>query len=201
VLKTSPLRLAILGSGKGSNCRALLEASQKEALSYTPVLVISDVADAGILKCAEEFQILSCFIEPGPFKTKFAEEAQERLVTLLRKAQVDFIALAGFMRVIKEPLLAAFPGRILNIHPSLLPQFPGLKAWEQAFEAKVDESGCTVHLVDAGVDTGKILGQSRVLIFKEDTAEALHKRIQEAEHALYPRVVDEFARGLQLKIS
>src|SRR5947208_1938395 len=109
-----PLRLTILGSGKGSNCRALLEASSREVLHYAPVLVISDVAEAGILKCAEEFQIPSCFIEPGFFKTKFSEEAEEQLVTLLQEAKVDFIALAGFMRVIKEPLLTAFPGRILN---------------------------------------------------------------------------------------
>ena len=191
-----PLRLAILGSGKGSNFRALVEAARQQELNYDPVLVVSDVADAGILKIAEEFHVSSQFLEPGPFKTKFSEEAEHRLVELLQEAKVDFLALAGFMRVIKEPLLKAFSGRILNIHPSLLPQFPGLMSWKQAFEAKVKETGCTVHLVDAGIDTGKILGQTRVPISADDTSEILHARIQEAEHELYPRIVNEFAGQL-----
>jgi len=105
--------------------------------------------------------------------------------------------LAGFMRVVKEPLLHAFPGRILNIHPSLLPAFRGLEAWRQALESGVPEAGCTVHLVDAGVDTGAILGQSRVPVLPEDTAETLHARIQVAEHELYPRTVREFAVRLR----
>ena len=195
-----PLRLGILGSGKGSNFRALIQAAQAvraQKLNYEPVIVVSDIEDAGILRLAEEFHIPSKFLEPGPFKTKFSEEAEHRLVDCLQEAKVDFIALAGFMRVIKEPLLSAFPGRILNIHPSLLPQFPGLEAWRQAFEAKVPESGCTVHLVDAGVDTGKILGQTRVPVLTDDTAATLHARIQQAEHELYPRVVDAFAQQLK----
>lgn len=199
MLTASPLRLAILGSGKGSNCRALLKAWHQEPSTrelYTPVLAVADVADAGILKVAQEFGVASRYVAPGPFKTKFLPEVEEELVALLQAAKVDFIALAGLMRVIKEPLLRAFPGRILNIHPSLLPQFPGLRAWQQAYDAGATETGCTVHLVDAGIDTGKILGQRRVPVLKEDTAETLHERIQEAEHALYPGVVREFARGL-----
>jgi phosphoribosylglycinamide formyltransferase-1 len=124
-------------------------------------------------------------------------EAEEKVVSLLKEAKADFVILAGFMRVIKEPLLRAFPGRILNIHPSLLPAFRGLEAWRQALEARVPETGCTVHLVDAGVDTGKILGQSRVPVLPGDTAESLHARIQVAEHELYPRIVREFAKGLR----
>jgi len=196
----NPLRLGILGSGKGSNFRALVEASRQQELNYTPVLVISDVADAGILKIAEEFHISARFLEPGPFKTKFSEEAEQQLVELLQEAKIDFLALAGFMRVIKQPLLEAFSGRILNIHPSLLPQFPGLMSWKQAFEANVKEAGCTVHLVDAGVDTGKILGQTRVPILASDTPEVLHARIQLAEHELYPGIVNEFALQLQHSI-
>jgi phosphoribosylglycinamide formyltransferase-1 len=125
-----------------------------------------------------------------------APEAEEELVRLLREARVEFVVLAGFMRVIKEPLLRAFPGRILNIHPSLLPDFRGLEAWRQALEAGVPEAGCTVHLVDAGVDTGAILGQSRVPVLPGDTAESLHARIQVAEHELYPRMVREFGQTI-----
>jgi len=193
----SPLRLGILGSGKGSNFRVLVEAARSTFSGYEPVIVISDVADAGILKLADQFKIPSLFIEPGPFKTKLTEAIEQKIVTHLQAAKVDFIALAGFMRVIKEPLLKAFPGRILNIHPSLLPQFPGLEAWRQAHAEKVSETGCTVHLVDEGIDTGKILGQSRVPIFSEDTPETVHARIQEAEHELYPRIVREFAERLK----
>ena len=159
-------------------------------------MVLSDVADAGILKLADQFKIRSRFIEPGPFKTKLTEAIEQEMVAYLQAAQVDFVALAGFMRVVKAPLLKAFPGRILNIHPSLLPQFPGLAGWKQAYEAHVAETGCTVHLVDEGIDTGKILGQSRVPVFPEDTPETLHARIQVAEHELYPRIVNQFSRDL-----
>ncbi|MBX9743235.1 MAG: phosphoribosylglycinamide formyltransferase [Chthoniobacterales bacterium] len=193
---SSPLRLGILGSGKGSNCQSLLEPFWHQELSYKPVLVLSDVADAGILKIAEAFQIPAHFIHAGVFKTRLSQEAEEAYVSLLQEAKVDFIALAGFMRVLKGPLLRAFPGRILNIHPSLLPKFPGLAAWQQAYDANEMETGCTVHLVDEGVDTGKILGQARVPVLSSDTSVTLHTRIQEAEHELYPRVVNEFARGI-----
>lgn len=190
------VRLGILGSGKGSNFRALVEFSRSRACFYKPVIVLSDVADAGILKLADQFQISSRFVAPGPFKTKMTEAIEQEIIDHLQQAKVDFIALAGFMRVIKESLLNAFPGRILNIHPSLLPQFPGLAAWQQAHQAKVSETGCTVHLVDKGIDTGKILGQSRVSIFAGDTPETLHTRIQEAEHELYPRMINKFAEQI-----
>jgi len=174
----------------------LVEAARSRPCSYDPVIVLSDVADAGILKIADQFQIPSRFVAPGLFKTKMTEAIEQEMVVHLQAAKVDFIALAGFMRVIKEPLLKAFPGRILNIHPSLLPQFPGLAAWRQAHEAKVKETGCTVHLVDEGIDTGEILGQARVPVFAEDTPETLHARIQEAEHELYPRIVNQFSKDL-----
>ncbi|MCF7729192.1 MAG: phosphoribosylglycinamide formyltransferase [Chthoniobacterales bacterium] len=196
VNQNSPLKLAILGSGKGSNARALIEASRQAQLHYEVVLLITDISNAGILTLGEEFQIPSYYFNSGSFKTKFAPEREQELVTLLHKANIDFIALAGFMRVIKEPLLAGFPKRILNIHPSLLPHFPGLKAWQQAIDAGASESGCTVHLVDHGIDTGEILGQTRVPIFRNDTAETLHVRIQEAEHSLYPHITDTFAKNL-----
>lgn len=195
-MNSSPLRLGILGSGKGSNFKSLVEAARSGQCNYDPVFVLSDVPDAGILKLAKQFEIPSCFVSPGPFKTKMTEAIEQEMVAHLQAAQVDFIALAGFMRVIKEPLLKAFPGRILNIHPSLLPQFPGLAAWQQAYNAKVTETGCTVHLVDEGIDTGEILGQSRVPVFSNDTPEILHARIQEAEHELYPRIVNKFSKRI-----
>jgi len=190
------LRFGVLGSGKGSNFRALAEAWKAKTLGCEPVIVLSDVEKAGILSLGSEFGIPSRFVHPGPFKTKMTPETEEEVVRLLQEAKVDFVVLAGFMRVIKQPLLRAFPGRILNIHPSLLPAFRGLEAWRQALEAGVPEAGCTVHLVDEGVDTGKILGQSRVRVLPSDTAESLHARIQVAEHELYPRMVREFAAVL-----
>lgn len=194
--ESRPLRFGVLGSGKGSNFRALAEAWRAGSLGCKPVLVLSDIEGAGILALGEEFGIRAHFVPPGPFRTKMSPEAEEELVRLLREAGVDFVVLAGFMRVIKEPLLEAFPGRILNIHPSILPAFRGLEAWRQALEAGAPEAGCTVHLVDAGVDTGKILGQSSVSVLPGDSAESLHARIQVAEHELYPRMVREFAEGL-----
>ena len=194
--KATMLRFGVLGSGKGSNFRALVEAWKEKTLGCEPVIVLSDVEKAGILSLGSEFGIPSRFVHPGPFKTKMTSESEEEVVRLLQEAKVDFVVLAGFMRVIKQPLLRAFPGRILNIHPSLLPAFRGLEAWRQALEAGVPEAGCTVHLVDEGVDTGKILGQSRVPVLPSDTAESLHARIQVAEHELYPRMVREFAAVL-----
>jgi phosphoribosylglycinamide formyltransferase-1 len=190
------IRFGVLGSGKGSNFRALAEAFQAGVLGAQPVIVLSDVEHAGILDLARKFEIPFHFVASGPFRTKMSPEAEWEIIRLLREAQVDFVVLTGYMRVIKEALLNAFPGRILNIHPSLLPAFRGLEAWRQALEAGVTEAGCTVHLVDAGVDTGKILGQSRVRVLSDDTAESLHARIQVAEHELYPQIVREFAGHL-----
>ena len=192
-------KFGVLGSGKGSNFRALAEGYRAGILGCAPVIVLSDVEDAGILSLAESFGIPGHFIYPGPFRTKMSPEAEEQVIRLLQESQIDFLVLAGFMRVIKEPLLNAFPGRIINIHPSLLPSFRGLEAWRQALEAGVPETGCTVHLVDAGVDTGEILGQNQVPVLPGDTVESLHARIQVAEHELYPRMVREFAERLQAK--
>jgi phosphoribosylglycinamide formyltransferase-1 len=155
-------------------------------------IVISDAEDAGILSLARDFQIPALYLHPGRFRTKLEPEVEQDLVKLLREADVEVIVLAGFMRMVKEPLLTAFPNRIINIHPSLLPKYPGLAAWKQALEAGEKVAGCTVHLVDSGVDTGKILAQSSVPILADDTPERLHARIQEAEHVLLPKVIAEF---------
>lgn len=184
--------LAILGSGKGSNCRAILERIRDGSLGAAARIVISDVAEAGILQVAREFDIREAHVSPGPFRTKMAPEAEQALVRLLLKAGVELVVLAGFMRVLKEPMLAAFPDRILNIHPSLLPKFPGRAAWEQALVAGETVTGCTVHLVDAGVDSGEIIAQREVPILPNDTPESLHARIQIAERELYPAAVARF---------
>ena len=183
------LRLGVLGSGKGSNFRAIADAIARGELEAEVRVVISDVASAGILELARARGLRAEFVEPGRFKTKLEPEAELRVVELLQNAGVEWVVLAGYMRMIKPPLLEAFPRRIINIHPSLLPAFPGLEAWRQALTAGVPETGCTVHYVDAGMDTGEIIAQRAVPVLPGDTAETLHARIQVAEHALYPAVL------------
>jgi phosphoribosylglycinamide formyltransferase 1 len=195
-----PLRLGVLGSGKGSNFRAIMEQINDGRLDAEVRIVISDVEDAGILSLARDFQIPGLYVRPGRFRAKLEPEIEEDVVRLLREASVELVILAGFMRIVKEPVLRAFPGGIVNIHPSLLPKFPGLEAWKQALVAGETVTGCTVHNVDAGVDTGKILAQKTVPILPDDTPERLHARIQKAEHELLPAVLAEIAarfRGLQ----
>jgi phosphoribosylglycinamide formyltransferase-1 len=191
------LRLGILGSGKGSNFRSIADAISVGALDAEVRMVISDVASAEILSLARERKMRAEFVAPGKFKTKLEPEAEARMVALLREAGVELVVLAGWMRMIKAPLLEAFPRRIINIHPSLLPAFPGLEAWKQALAAGATESGCTVHYVDAGMDSGEIIAQSQVPIFPSDTPEELHARIQVAEHKLYPAVIRQFIAGLR----
>jgi phosphoribosylglycinamide formyltransferase-1 len=183
------LKLGVLGSGKGSNFRAIADAIACGELAAEVRIVISDVESAGILALAREHGLRAEFVPPGRFKTKLEPEAEERVVALLREAGVEWVVLAGYMRMIKPALLEAFPRRIVNIHPSLLPAFPGLEAWRQALAAGVAKTGCTVHYVDAGMDTGEIIAQREVPVLAGDTAESLHARIQVAEHALYPAVL------------
>ena len=188
-------RLGVLGSGKGSNFVAVAEACRAGTVPAEVALVLSDVAEAGILERARERGIPARFMPPGKFRTKLDEEAEQAYIEALRDAGVDLVILAGFMRVIKDRLLQAFAGRIINIHPSLLPSFPGLAAWRQALEHGVKVTGCTVHFVDAGVDSGPIIDQQTVPVLDDDTPETLHQRIQVAEHELYPRCVAAIARG------
>ena len=186
------LPIGILGSGKGSNCRAIFERIRSGELAAEPRLVVSDVLDAPILEMAREFAVENAYLPPGRFRTRFEPEIEEQLVQMLRDAGVELVVLAGFMRVLHEPMLKAFPRRIINIHPSLLPKFPGLEAWKQALVAGETVTGCTVHYVDEQIDHGKILAQKEVRILPNDTAESLHGRIQVIEHELYPAVIAEF---------
>jgi phosphoribosylglycinamide formyltransferase 1 len=186
------LPIGILGSGKGSNCRAILERIRSGDLAAEARLIISDVLDAPILDMARAFGVANAYLPPGRFRTRLELEIEVQLVQMLRDAGVELVVLAGFMRVLHEPMLTAFPRRIINIHPSLLPKFPGLEAWKQALIAGETVTGCTVHYVDERIDHGQILAQKEVKILPNDTAESLHARIQVMEHELYPAVIAEF---------
>ena len=188
------LPIGILGSGKGSNCRAILERIRSADLAAEARLVVSDVLDAPILDIAREFGVANAYLPPGRFRTRLEPAIEEQLVKMLRDAGVELVVLAGFMRVLHEPMLKAFPRRIINIHPSLLPKFPGLESWKQAFLAGETVTGCTVHYVDEEIDHGRILAQKEVRILPNDTAESLHARIQVLEHELYPAVIAEFCK-------
>lgn len=183
------LRIGVLGSGKGSNYRAIQEAILRGELRAEVGVVISDVEGAGILEAARGYGVRAEYVAPGRYRTKMEPEAEERVAGLLTEAGAELVVLAGYMRMVKEALLGAFGGKMINIHPSLLPAFPGLEAWKQALAAGVAETGCTVHWVDRGMDTGPIIAQRKVPVVEGDTAETLHARIQVAEHEVYPEVV------------
>ena len=191
----NPFRLGILGSGAGSNFVAIAEACAAGKIPAQVALVLSDVETAGILQHARERKLPAQFIPPGKFRTKLDEAAERAFVGALQEARADLVVLAGFMRVLKGEFLRAFAGRIVNIHPSLLPSFPGLEAWKQALDHGVKVTGCTVHFVDAGVDAGPIIGQHTVPVLDHDTPDSLIQRIHSAEHELYPRCVAAVARG------
>ena len=191
----SKFRIGVLGSGKGSNFVAIADACIAGKLPGEVALVLSDVPQAGIVERARERNIPVRVIPPGNFRTKLDDVAEQAYIDALRNAQVDLIVLAGFMRVLKGEFLRSFEGRIVNIHPSLLPSFPGLEAWKQALEYGVKVTGCTVHFVDAGVDSGPIIAQQAVPILHDDSPDSLHRRIQLVEHELYPSVVGRLARG------
>jgi phosphoribosylglycinamide formyltransferase-1 len=184
-----PLGLGILGSGKGSNCRVILESIRAGKLPARAQVVISDVLNAPILDIAREFSVPNAYLPPGQFRTRLEPNVEAELVRMLRDAGVELVVLAGFMRVLKSPILEAFPRRIINIHPSLLPKFPGLEAWKQALAAGETVTGCSVHYVDDKVDHGDIIAQREVPVLPNDSAESLHARIQVAEHELYPAVI------------
>ena len=189
------LRLGVLASGKGSNLRALAEACASGEIAAEIGLVLCDLEDAGALDVARGAGLPHRFIAPGRFRTKLDDEAESAYIAALREAGVDLILLTGFMRILKGEFLRAFENRVVNIHPSLLPSFPGLEAWKQALDHGVKVTGCTIHFVDQGIDTGRILAQRAVEVLDDDTASSLYARIQEAEHALYPSTVARIARG------
>ena len=189
------LSLAILGSGKGSNAQSIMDAIDTGKLSARIVCVLSDVPDAFILERARNRGIPAEYVDCAPFKTKLDGAAEQKTIGLLKRYGADFIALAGFMRMVKPGLLQAFPHRIINIHPALLPSFPGLASWKQALDYGAKVAGCTVHFIDEGMDTGPIIVQRSVPILDHDTPESLHARIQEQEHVAYPQALQWIAEG------
>lgn len=190
-----PLNIAILGSGKGSNAQAILDAITAGRLQARVVCILSDVADAPILDRGRRLGIPSEFVSAAPFKTKLEGEGEQRYIETLRRYEAGVVALAGFMRIIKPGMLAAFPNRIINIHPALLPAFPGMESWKQALDYGAKVAGCTVHFVDAGTDTGPIILQKVVPVLDQDTAASLHARIQEQEHVAFPEALQWLAEG------
>ena len=189
------LRLAVLGSGSGSNMQSILDAIRAGTLDAEIRLVLADVEDAFILERARRAGLPARFLSAAPYKTKLEGPAEDAYIHAIREAGADTVVLAGFMRIVKPGLLAAFPGRVLNIHPALLPAFPGLHSWKQALDYGAKVAGCTVHLVDAGTDSGPIIVQRAVPVLEGDTPETLHARIQEQEHLAYPEALRLLAAG------
>jgi phosphoribosylglycinamide formyltransferase-1 len=184
------MRVVILGSGRGSNAEAILQAQQAGQLGRARVVALfSDKPDAGILALGPRFDVPASYLDPAPFKTKLEGEGETRFIAAVRAAQPDLVVLAGFMRVIKPGFLAAFAGKIINLHPSLLPSFPGLDGIGQAFRRGVKVTGCTVHGVTAEVDGGPILDQATVRVVPGETLETLAAKVHAAEHALLPAVI------------
>ena len=175
--------------------QAILDAIDAGTLQARIALVLSDNPDAYILERARQRGIATGLIDCAGFRTKFPESVQQETADRLLAAGVQLVCLAGFLRLVKRPLLDAFPRRILNIHPSLLPAYPGLESWKQALAAGESHSGCTVHFVDDGMDTGPVIVQESVPVLPGDTAESLHARIQAVEHRLYPLAIQRVAAG------
>jgi len=195
MVKKSTYRVGVLGSGKGSNFVSIADFCVSGKLPAQVAIVLSDVQNAPILEHAKNRGIEARYIHPGRYRTKLDETSEPEYVKALQDAGVDLVVLAGFMRILKGDFLKAFPMRVINIHPSLLPAFPGMEAWKQALDYGVKVTGCTVHIVDQGIDTGPIIAQRVVPVLDDDTPETLHKRIQEVEWSLYPEVIAGFANG------
>lgn len=188
-------KLGILGSGSGSNMAAIDDCCRMGKLDAEVVLVLSDVEKAGILARAKERSLPSAYIAPGGYRAKLDERAEGEFIDRLKTAKVDWVVLAGFMRIIKSVFLKAFPERIVNVHPSLLPSFPGLDAAAQALDYGAKMTGTTVHLVDQGIDAGAIVAQEAVGVEENDTPETLHERIKTVEHRLYPQALADLIAG------
>jgi phosphoribosylglycinamide formyltransferase-1 len=184
------MRVVILGSGRGTNAEAILAAQQANRLGRARVVqIFSDCPDAGILALGARFGVPVSFVDPAPFKTKLEGEGEARFIAAVGGCKPDLVVLAGFMRVLKSGFLGAFAGKIINLHPSLLPSFPGLDAVGQAFRRGVKLTGCTVHFVTAEVDGGPILDQSAVRIGPDDSLDAVTANVHAAEYALLPEVI------------
>jgi phosphoribosylglycinamide formyltransferase 1 len=188
------LRLGVLGSGAGTNLDAIFRAIHDRPIAAEVSVVLSDVRSAGILHLGRSHHVHAKYVYPGEVGGRLDPASEHNMVNALQHEHVDVVLLTGFRCILGPEFLAAYPRRILNIHPSLLPKFPGLRAWDQALAAGESVAGCTVHYVDSGIDTGAIIAQAEVDVLPGDTPQTLRERIREAEHVLYPEVVDFFAR-------
>jgi len=184
------IRIAVLVSGRGSNLQAIINSIENKKISAVIAVVISDVQNALALEIAREHGIKTLFVDPSKFKTR--EDFDKNIIKIIKREQATLICLAGFMRVFSETFVQRFKNRIMNIHPSLLPSFPGLKAQSKALDAGVKFSGCTVHFLDEGIDTGPIICQAVVPVLDDDTVENLSKRILNEEHHIYPLAIQAF---------
>jgi len=187
------LKVGILASGRGSNLQAIIDRSLAGDIDVEIVVVVSDVPDAHALERARQAGIHALHVPPGRFRTKLTPEAEARYVEVLEDHGVELVALAGFMRILHDSFLERYAGRVVNVHPALLPSFPGLHGPKQAVEYGVKWSGATVHFVDAGVDTGPIIVQAAVPVMDDDTEDSLAARILEQEHRIYPEALQLIA--------
>ena len=187
-------RIAVLASGEGTNLEAILEAVERGEISGRVALVISDREEAPALGRARRRGVRALYVDPRNFRGR--EHYDRALAVELQQARVDLVALAGFMRLLSPLLVKAFPVRIMNVHPSLLPSFPGTSGVQEALDYGVKVSGCTVHFVDEGLDTGPVILQEAVPVLQGDTVETLHARIHAAEYRLYPRAIQLFCRDM-----
>ncbi len=189
----SLLKVGVLASGRGSNLQAIMDACREERIPAKVAVVVSDNRDAFALERARSAGIPAVVVKLADFSSR--EEYERKVVEELKKHGVKLVCLAGYMRLVGRTILEAYPNRVMNIHPALLPAFPGLHGQQQAWNYGVRYSGCTVHFVDEGMDTGPIILQAVVPVLPEDTADDLAARILEQEHIIYPEAVNLFARG------
>ena len=194
-VEMAKLKLGVLGSGAGSNMQSIVDEIESGGLDAEIKIVISDVADAKILDRAAKHSITALHLDCSPWKTKLEGRAEDECIEILKSHDVDTVVLAGFMRIVKPKLLAAFPNRVINIHPALLPAFPGVHSWKQALDYGCKVAGVTVHFVDAGTDSGPIIVQKAVPVLEDDTPESLHARIQVQEHIAYPEALRIISSG------
>lgn len=187
------LRLGVLASGRGSNFQSIIDAIDDKTLNAEVAILITDNPSAYAIQRAKKHGIEYKVIKPDEFSSK--DEFFKIIAQELQKRAVDLVILAGFMRIVKKPLIDAYPNRIMNIHPAILPSFPGLHGQKQALEYGVKISGCTVHFVDEGMDTGPIIIQAAVPVYHDDTEETLSERILKLEHKIYPEAIRLFSEG------
>lgn len=194
--------IVILGSGRGTNAEALLKAEANKKLGAARIAaVVSDREDAGILDLGQKYQIPAMYIEPGRKGARLTNEAEQAYIEHIRSFSPKLIVLAGFMRILRRPFIEAFEGQVINLHPSLLPSFPGIGGIKQAYEYGVKITGCTVHWVTPELDAGPIIDQKEVRIDDTDNLEILEEKVHIAEHQLLSKVVARLSQGTIRKLS